>query len=133
MNDGPATSRRILDAGTAEFAAYKMTGARVDRVSANAQADKAQLCAYFGSKDGLFKQVLGELAEAARLFDTRLARDATEEPAHDMVRLHDVSACRWIVGAPWPSAPKRGPSTYLGRSVARSAAALSICRMSGWG
>lgn len=88
MNDGPATRRRILDAATAEFAGYGIAGARVDRISANAKANKAQLYAYFGSKDGLFEQVFGEFAEAiigavpftgddlpgyaAKLFDTCL-------------------------------------------------------------
>lgn len=90
VNDGPATRRRILDAATAEFAAYGIAGARVDRISSDAKANKAQLYAYFGSKDGLFEQVFGELAEtimgavpftaddlpgyAAKLFDTCLDR-----------------------------------------------------------
>jgi AcrR family transcriptional regulator len=88
MTDGPDTRRRILDAATAEFAAYGIAGARVDRISANARANKARLYAYFGNKDGLFDHVFGALAEkimtavpltpndlpgyAARLFDSCL-------------------------------------------------------------
>ncbi|WP_193047176.1 TetR family transcriptional regulator [Mycolicibacterium baixiangningiae] len=88
MRDGPDTRRRILDAAAAEFAAYGIAGARVDRISANAKANKARLYAYFGNKDGLFDQVFGELAQtimnavpftpedlpgyAASLFDTCL-------------------------------------------------------------
>ncbi|GFG67982.1 TetR family transcriptional regulator [Mycobacterium kubicae] len=88
MKDVPVTRRRILDAAAAEFAQYGIAGARVDRISAKAQANKAQLYSYFGSKDGLFDQVFNELAAtlmgtvpfnaddlpgyAARLYDTCL-------------------------------------------------------------
>jgi AcrR family transcriptional regulator len=61
---GSDTRRRILDAATAEFAAYGIAGARVDRISANAKANKARLYAYFGNKDALFDHVFGELAQA---------------------------------------------------------------------
>jgi AcrR family transcriptional regulator len=57
---GQATRRRLLDAATAEFAAYGIAGARVDRIAVAARANKAQLYAYFGSKDGLFDAVFGE-------------------------------------------------------------------------
>ena len=60
MRDGQATRRRLLEAATAEFAAYGIAGARVDRISANARANKAQLYGYFGDKDGLFDAVLRE-------------------------------------------------------------------------
>jgi AcrR family transcriptional regulator len=60
MNDGPATRRRLLDAATDEFAAYGIAGARVDRIAANARANKAQLYSYFGSKDGIFDAVFTE-------------------------------------------------------------------------
>ncbi|KWX69239.1 TetR/AcrR family transcriptional regulator [Mycobacterium sp. NAZ190054] len=62
MNDGAATRRRITEAAAAEFAAYGIAGARVDRISANAKANKAQLYAYFGNKDALFELVFSELA-----------------------------------------------------------------------
>jgi len=94
--DGADTRRRILDAATAEFAAYGIAGARVDRISQNAKANKARLYAYFGNKDQLFDHVFGELAHAimtavpftpddlpgyaARMFDTCL-------DAPDLVRL----------------------------------------------
>jgi AcrR family transcriptional regulator len=57
---GAATSRRILDAATAEFTRHGIAGARVDRITAAAQTNKAQLYAYFGSKDGLFDAVVSE-------------------------------------------------------------------------
>jgi AcrR family transcriptional regulator len=90
MGDAQATRRRILDAATDEFATYGIAGARVDRIAANAKANKAQLYAYYGSKEGLFDAVLAAHVEAnldavpltaddlpayaARLYDSHLER-----------------------------------------------------------
>ncbi|GAB3158977.1 TetR family transcriptional regulator [Amycolatopsis stemonae] len=63
MKDGQATRRRLLEAAAAEFAQYGIAGARVDRISATAKANKAQLYAYFGDKDRLFDTVFREHAE----------------------------------------------------------------------
>ncbi|QJY47665.1 TetR family transcriptional regulator [Pseudonocardia broussonetiae] len=57
MRDAAATRRRITAAATAEFAAHGIAGARVDRIAAAAEANKAQLYAYFGNKDALFDAV----------------------------------------------------------------------------
>lgn len=90
MKDGQATRRRLLDAAAEEFAAYGIAGARVDRIAANAKANKAQIYAYFGDKDRLFDTVFAEHAAelvnlvpltaddlpgyAAGLYDACLAR-----------------------------------------------------------
>lgn len=55
--DGERSRQRLLEAATAEFAAYGVAGARVDRIAAAAQVNKAQLYAWYGSKDGLFDAV----------------------------------------------------------------------------
>jgi AcrR family transcriptional regulator len=55
--DADATRRRLLDAATAEFAAYGIAGARVDRIAQAAGSNKAQIYHYFQSKDGLFDAV----------------------------------------------------------------------------
>src|ERR1700744_2287866 len=57
---GAATSRRILDAATGEFAARGIAGARIDRIIAAAHTNKAQLYGYFGSKDDLFDAVVAD-------------------------------------------------------------------------
>ena len=57
---GAATSRRILDAATEEFAARGIAGARIDRIIAAAHTNKAQLYGYFGSKDDLFDAVVAD-------------------------------------------------------------------------
>ena len=57
---GAATSRRILDAATEEFAARGIAGARIDRIITAARTNKAQLYGYFGSKDDLFDAVVAD-------------------------------------------------------------------------
>lgn len=57
MRDGQASRERLLDAATEEFAAHGIAGARVDRISATAGVNKAQMYGWFGSKDGLFDAV----------------------------------------------------------------------------
>jgi AcrR family transcriptional regulator len=60
VRDGEHSRRRLLAAATAEFAAFGIAGARVDRVAAAAQVNKAQMYGWFGSKDGLFDAVLAQ-------------------------------------------------------------------------
>jgi AcrR family transcriptional regulator len=85
VGDAQATQQRLLEAATAEFAAYGIAGARVDRIAEAAKSNKAQIYHYFGSKDALFDAVMNALVEeilrevpidvddlpgyAARLFD----------------------------------------------------------------
>ena len=57
VRDSEATRQRLIDAARAEFAEYGIAGARVDRIAANAEANKAQIYHYFGSKDELFDAV----------------------------------------------------------------------------
>lgn len=93
---GAATKERIIEAATAEFAAYGIAGARVDRIVTNARTNKAQLYGYFGSKEGLFDAIFfgslerilnvvpidaADLADwAVRLYDEYLRRP-------DLIRL----------------------------------------------
>ncbi|ANY08966.1 TetR family transcriptional regulator [Pseudonocardia sp. HH130630-07] len=58
--DGSATRRRLLDAAAAEFSRHGIAGARVDRIADAAAANKAQIYAWFSSKDGLFDAVFTE-------------------------------------------------------------------------
>ncbi len=76
----------MLEAAAAEFAAYGIAGARVDRIAGSSGVNKAQMYAWFGSKDGLFDAV----------FDEQLHRivDAVPFDAHDLpgyaVALYDA-------------------------------------------
>ncbi|MFE7644688.1 TetR family transcriptional regulator [Streptomyces phaeoluteigriseus] len=57
--DPEATKARIFEAAVAEFARYGIAGARIDRIAAEARANKQLIYAYFGNKAELFTQVLG--------------------------------------------------------------------------
>jgi AcrR family transcriptional regulator len=49
--DRAQTTRRIFNAAVVEFAAEGIAGARVDRIAANADSNKALIYSYFGNKD----------------------------------------------------------------------------------
>ena len=61
--DAEATRQRLIEAAWVEFAEYGIAGARVDRIAANAHANKAQIYHYFGSKDRLFDAVWNALVD----------------------------------------------------------------------
>ena len=56
--DPEATKARILDAALREFSAKGISGARVDAIAARAKVNKRMLYYYFGSKEGLFREIL---------------------------------------------------------------------------
>ena len=49
---------RILEAAKQEFAAHGLAGARVDRIAANAGANKRMLYYHVGNKEDLYLAVL---------------------------------------------------------------------------
>jgi AcrR family transcriptional regulator len=122
--DSAATRRRLLQAARDEFTARGVAGARVDRVAAAANANKAQIYHYFGDKDGLFDAVLESFTEeavdavpidaddlpayAARLFDYHL-----DHP--DLLRL--VTWAR-LEGRTTPSTQAQRTTSYQRRSEA---------------
>ena len=77
--DPDATRTRILDAAEAEFAAYGIAGARVDRIAENAQANKALIYKYFGNKEELFDVVF---AQRAMSFVNEVEFDANDLPGY---------------------------------------------------
>jgi AcrR family transcriptional regulator len=56
--DPEATQARILAAALHEFSAKGIAGARVDAIAARAKVNKRMLYYYFGSKEGLFREIL---------------------------------------------------------------------------
>ncbi|WP_285902302.1 TetR family transcriptional regulator [Frankia sp. AiPs1] len=90
MDRAQASRRRLLDAAAVEFAAYGVAGARVDRISNEAKVSKAQLYAYYGSKESLFDAVLADQVDAIL--------DAVPLTAEDLpgyaVRLYDAYLAR---------------------------------------
>ncbi len=65
------TKRLLLDAAVAEFSAYGLAGARVDRIAAAAGVNKERIYKYFGTKDQLFETVIdreiGDLDDVVHL------------------------------------------------------------------
>ncbi|MFB4425509.1 TetR family transcriptional regulator [Streptomyces sp. QL37] len=86
MDKAQASRRRLLEAGAVEFAAHGIAGGRVDRISVRAKVSKAQMYAYYGSKEGLFDAVLADQVEGIL--------DAAPLTADDLpgyaVRLYDA-------------------------------------------
>jgi AcrR family transcriptional regulator len=58
MGNAEATRQRILDVAMAEFAAYGVAGARVDRIAKTAECNKNLIYVYFENKEKLFTTVL---------------------------------------------------------------------------
>src|SRR4051794_26353839 len=87
---GTATRDRILEVATREFAEHGIAGARVERIVSAARTNKAQLYAYFGSKDGLFDAIF--FASLDRIMNV-VPIDATDL-ADWAVRLYDESLRR---------------------------------------
>lgn len=88
--DAAATRRRLIDAARAEFGQYGIAGSRVDRIAANAGANKALIYNYFGSKDQLFdavwESVVQQVIESVPIDATDLAGYA--ERLADTYRQH---------------------------------------------
>jgi AcrR family transcriptional regulator len=77
--DAETTRRKLLDAASAEFAAYGIAGARVDRIAEAAGCNKALIYHHFTNKDGLFDAVFNEICEST-VRETPL--DATDLPGY---------------------------------------------------
>jgi len=58
MRNAGVTKEKILDAAMAEFSAYGIAGARVDRIAATAGCNKNLIYVYFENKESLFITVL---------------------------------------------------------------------------
>jgi AcrR family transcriptional regulator len=119
------TRERILEAATAEFAAYGVAGARVDRIAKAAGCNKNLIYIYFENKENLFSTVLARhLARvyeeldftpddlpgyAGRIFDFAMAHA-------DLMRL-----MAW-------SALERPPGEQAGRIASRDAKVAAMTR-----
>lgn len=75
--DPEATKARILAAALREFSAKGIAGARVDAIAERAKVNKRMLYYYFGSKEGLFREILRRrLHERTATLHERGARGA---------------------------------------------------------
>ncbi len=77
--DPEGTKRRILAAAEREFSAKGISGGRVAAIADRAKVNKRMLYHYFGSKDGLFRALLGlRLADRADKMRASALRTPTE-------------------------------------------------------
>ncbi len=82
---------RILEAAKQEFAAHGLAGARVDRIAANAGANKRMLYYHVGNKDDLYLEVLEAAYEKIRV----------EERGLDLEHLDPPEAIERLIGFTW--------------------------------
>src|SRR5207247_4530780 len=71
---------RILEAAKQEFATHGLAGARVDRIAANAGANKRMLYYHIGKKDDLYLAVLEGAYEKIRAEERGLDLEHLEPP-----------------------------------------------------
>jgi AcrR family transcriptional regulator len=71
---------RILEAAKQEFAAHGLAGARVDRIAANAGANKRMLYYHVGKKDDLYLAVLEGAYEKIRSEERTLDLEQLDPP-----------------------------------------------------
>ncbi|UJA21217.1 TetR/AcrR family transcriptional regulator [Thermoleophilia bacterium SCSIO 60948] len=133
VRDAAATRRRLLDAASEEFAVHGIAGGRVDRIAANANANKAQIYTYFGSKEGLFDAVFAEMLDA--IIDA-VPLDAVDLPGY-AVALYDEYVARpeLIRLATWARLERQPEGDLLGPRVAgeldQKLAAIAAAQASG--
>ena len=95
MRNAEATRERILEAALAEFSAYGIAGARVDRIAQAAGCNKNLIYIYFEDKETLFTTVQG----------------AASAQFHNAAPSTAGTAWTWRSGR--PSAPRTGPATRV--------------------
>src|SRR3979411_1781600 len=81
---------RILKAAKAEFAAHGLAGARVDRIAANAGANKRMLYYHVGNKEDLYLAVLEGAYEKIRAEERGLDLER-RDPREAIARLIDFT------------------------------------------
>lgn len=88
--DREATRSRILKAATQEFSRHGFAGARGDRIAQRARSSERMVYYYFGSKEGLFREVLEQSYAALRDAQRRLRLD-DQDPVNAL-----GSFCRFV-------------------------------------
>jgi len=86
----------VLAAARAEFAAHGFSGAGVDRIAARARVNKAMIYYHFGSKIGLYREVLRDgflrLIARARAATGRVSSPVGKFDAYIASLLHSAAA-----------------------------------------
>ncbi|WP_426435170.1 TetR/AcrR family transcriptional regulator [Bradyrhizobium genosp. P] len=80
QRDPEGMRQRILEAAKQEFAAHGLAGARVDRIAANADANKRMLYYHVGNKEDLYLEVLERAYEKIRAEERTLDLEHLDPP-----------------------------------------------------
>ena len=83
-NDPARTMAGILEVARAEFSEKGLSGARIDEIAAATQTSKRMIYYYFGSKEGLYLEVLEESYRSMRSIEAELHLD--DLPPEDALR-----------------------------------------------
>lgn len=71
--DADQTRENILEVALQEFAAFGLTGARVDRIAKGTRTTKGMIYYHFGDKEGLYKAVLERVYPSLRSDEEHLS------------------------------------------------------------
>jgi AcrR family transcriptional regulator len=96
--DAGATRARILRAASAEFARHGFGGARGDRIARRARSSERMVYYYFGSKEGLFREVLEATYEALGVAEQALVLD--DKPPREALAHFCRFVWRWYADHP---------------------------------
>jgi AcrR family transcriptional regulator len=88
--DPQAKRRKLLDAALAEFAAYGLAGAKLDRIARAAQVSSGLPYTFWDGKEALFQAVFADIAQQVA---ATVPIDADDLPGY-AARLHDAAAER---------------------------------------
>ena len=94
--DTERTKRLLLDAATAEFSAYGLAGARIDRIAATAGVNKERIYQYFGKKDELFAQVLATRLRSS-MDEVQMTGTGPEAVGDYAGRLFEHHLADWVI------------------------------------
>jgi AcrR family transcriptional regulator len=83
-NDPEKTKQDILNVATEEFAAYGLSGGRVDAIAEKTRTSKRMIYYYFGSKEGLYLAVLEKAYRKIRSLESDL--ELTDMPPAEALR-----------------------------------------------
>lgn len=75
VNDADRTRADILDIAASHFATHGFSGSRVDEIAAETNTSKRMIYYYFGSKEGLYREVLGRRYNEIRVLEKQSGFD----------------------------------------------------------
>jgi AcrR family transcriptional regulator len=117
--DAGATRARILRAASQEFARHGFGGARGERIAKRARSSERMVYYYFGSKEGLFREVLEAAYDALGVAEQSLVLD--DKPPREALAHFCRFVWRWYADHPEFIGVLTGENQLQARHLKRSA------------